>query len=235
MSDTGSSEQEQQYGQYRQQSKQELDQYLTDFERTAQQGSLEDITQWKDLFQQLAQSYNEAAQGDPNNEKHQAWQTAAENLNYAAQTLDSINNLDTSGFADTLRNAQGSMQNASGQRDGEDDEKKASLNEHRQRATETSNRLDQMSSQASDVKRMPRRDVEQMRTDMKDLHQNTQSSSNEHRNADEQAGEHYDTALEHMNNANQWGDSVGGCFDQSDSVVEAMRAAQEALNQVATQ
>ena len=92
-----------------------------------------------------------------------------------------------------------------------------------------------MSSQASDVKRMPRRDVEQMRTDMKDLHQNTQSSSNEHRNADEQAGEHYDTALEHMNNANQWGDSVGGCFDQSDSVVEAMRAAQEALNQVAAQ
>ena len=57
----------------------------------------------------------------------------------------------------------------------------------------------------------------------------------EHRNADEQAGEHYDTALEHMNNANQWGDSVGGCFDQSDSVVEAMRAASEALNQVAAQ
>ena len=38
-----------------------------------------------------------------------------------------------------------------------------------------------------------------------------------------------------MNNANQWGDSLGGCFDQSDAVVEAMRAAQEALNQVAAQ
>jgi len=235
MSDAVSSEQEQQYGQYRQQSKQEFDQYFTDFERTAQQGSLEDITQWKDLFRQLAQSYNEAAQGDPNNENQQAWRAAAENMDYAAQTLDAINGMDTSGFADSVRNAQGSMQNVSGERDGEDDEKKTSLRDHRQRATETSNRLDQMSGQASDVKRMPRRDVEQMRSDMKDMHQNTQSTSNEHRGADEQAGEHYDTALEHMNNANQWGDSLGGCFDQSDAVVEAMRAAQEALNQVAAQ
>jgi hypothetical protein len=235
MSDAVSSEQEQQYGQYRQQSKQDFDQYFTDFERTAQQGSLEEITQWKDLFQQLAQSYNEAAQGDPNNDKQQAWRAAAENMDYAAQTLGTINDMDTSGFADSLRNAQGSMQNVTGERDGEDDEKKASLRDHRQRATETSNRLDQMSGQASDVKRMPRRDVEQMRSDMKDMHQNTQSTSNEHRGADEQAGEHYDTALEHMNNANQWGDSLGGCFDQSDAVVEAMRAAQEALNQVAAQ
>jgi len=235
MSDAVSSEQEQQYGQYRQQSKQDFDQYFTDFERTAQQGSLEEITQWKDLFQQLAQSYNEAAQGDPNNEKQQAWRTAAENMDYAAQTLNSINDMDTSGFADSVRNAQGSMQNVSGERDGEDDEKKTSLRDHRQRATETSNRLDQMSGQASDVKRMPRQDVQQMRTDMQDMHQNTQSTSNEHRGADEQAGEHYDTALEHMNNANQWGDSLGGCFDQSDAVVEAMRAAQEALNQVAAQ
>jgi methyl-accepting chemotaxis protein len=156
-------------------------------------------------------------------------------MDYAAQTLGTINDTDTSGFADSLRNAQGSMQNVSGERDGEDDEKKTSLRDHRQRATETSNRLDQMSGQASDVKRMPRRDVEQMRSDMKDMHQNTQSTSNEHRGADEQAGEHYDTALEHMNNANQWSDSLGGCFDQSDAVVEAMRAAQEALNQVAAQ
>jgi hypothetical protein len=235
MSDTGTAEQEQQYAQYRQQSKQDFDQYFTDFERTAQQGSLEDITQWKDLFQQLAQSYNEAAQGDPNTDKQQAWRSAAENMDYASQTLNNIDGTDTSGLADSLRNAQGSMQNVSGERDGEDDEKKASLRDHRQRATDTSNRLDQMSGQASDVKRLPRRDVEQMRSDMKDLHQNTQSTSNEHRSADEQAGEHYDTALEHMNNANQWGDSLGGCFDQSDAVVEAMRSAQEALNQVAAQ
>ena len=68
---------------------------------------------------------------------------------------------------------------------------------------------------------------------MRDMHQNTQSTSTEHRNADEQAGQHYDTALEHMNNANQWGDSIGGCFDQADGVVEALRAAGEALGQVA--
>jgi len=235
MSDTGTAEYGEQYAQYRQQSKQEFDQYFTDFERTAQQGSLEDITQWKEMLQQLAQSYNEAAQNDPNADKQQAWRTAADNLDYAAQTLTSINDLDTSGFADCLKSAQGSMQNASGERDGEDEEKKAGARDHRQRASETSNKLDQMSGQASDVKRMPRRDVEQMRTDMKDVHQSTQSASSEHRAVDEQAGEHYDTALEHMGNANQWGDSIGGCFDQSDSVVEAMRAAQEALNQVATQ
>jgi hypothetical protein len=235
MSDAGSSEQEQQYAQYRQQSKQDFDQYFSDFERTAQQGSIEDITQWKDLFQQLAQSYNEAAQGDPNNDKQQAWRTAAENMDYAAQTLTAINDMDTSGFADSVRNAQGSMQNVSGERDGEDEEKKTSLRDHRQRATETSNQLEQLSSKASDVKRMPRQDVEQMRNDMRDMHQNTQSTGSEHRNADEQAGEHYDTALEHMNTANQWGDSLGGCFDQSDSVVEAMRAASEALGQVAAQ
>jgi hypothetical protein len=235
MSDTGTPEYEEQYAQYRQQSKQEFDQYFSDFERTAQQGSLEDITQWKDLFQQLAQSYNEAAQSDPNTDKQQSWRTAAENMDFATQTLDVINNMDTSGFADSVRNAQGSMQNLSGERDGEDEEKKTSLRDHRQRATETSNQLEQLSSKAGDVKRMSRQDVEQMRSEMRDMHQNTQSTSNDHRNADEQAGEHYDTALEHMNTANQWGDSLGGCFDQSDSVVEAMRAASEALGQVANQ
>jgi hypothetical protein len=235
MSDTGTPEFEAQYAQYRQQTKQEFDQYFSDFERTAQQGSLEEITQWKDHFQQLAQSYNEAAQTDPNTEKQQSWRTAAENMEYAAQTLNNINDLDPSGLADSVRNAQGSMQNVSGERDGEDEEKKTSLRDHRQRATETSNQLEQLSSKASDVKRMPRQDVEQMRTDIRDMHQNTQAVGSEHRNADDQAGEHYDTALEHMNTANQWGDSVGGCFDQSDSVVEAMRAASEALGQVATQ
>ena len=232
MSEAQSPEYEEQYAQYRQQSKQDFDQYFTEFERVVQQGSLEEITQYKELFQQLAQGYTEAAGSDPNTEKQQAWRTAAENAQYAAETLGSIADMDTSGFADSLRNAQGSMQNAAGDQDGEDEEKKASMRDHRQRASETSNKLDQMSSQASDVKRMPRRDVEQMRGDMQDMHQNTQSTSSEHRNADEQAGQHYDTALEHMSTASQWGDSVGGCFDQSDSVVEAMRAAAEALGQV---
>ena len=61
--------------------------------------SCEEITRWKDLFRQLAQSYNEAAQDDPNNEKQHAWRAAAENMDYAAQTLDAINGMDTSGFA----------------------------------------------------------------------------------------------------------------------------------------
>ena len=235
MSDTGTAEHEAQYAQYRQQSKQEFDQYFSDFERTAQQGSLEEITQWKDHFQQLAQSYNEAAQNDPNTEKHQAWQSAAENVDYAAQTLGAINDMDTSGFADSLRNAHGSMQNVTGEPDGEDDEKKASLRDHRQRASETSNQLDQLSTKAGDVKRVPRQDVEQMRTDMRDMHQNTHSTSAEHRGADEQSGEHYDTALGHMDTANQWGDSVGGCFEQADRAVEALKATSEALNQVAAQ
>ena len=73
-----------------------------------------------------------------------------------------------------------------------------------------------------------------MRTDMRDMHQNTQSTAGEHRNADEQAGEHYDTALDHMNNASQWGVSIGGCFEQSVGVVEALRHAGEALAQVAS-
>lgn len=228
-------EQEEQYAQYRQQSKQEFDQYFSDFERTVQQGSLEDITQWKDLFGQLAKSYGEAAQSDPKTEKHASWQTAAENMDYASQTLIAIADMDTSGFGDSLRNAQGSMQNLTGERDGEDDEKKTSLRDHRTRASDTSTELEQMSNQASDVKRMPRQDVEKMRGDMRDMHQNTQSNSGDHRNADEQSGEHYDTALDHMNTANQWGDSVGGCFDQSDSVVESMRTTSEALGQVAAQ
>ena len=234
MSDTGTAEHEEQYAQYRQQSKQEFDQYFSDFERTAQQGSLEEIAQWKDHFQQLAQTYNEAAQNDPNNDKQRAWQSAAENVDYAAQTLGAINDMDTSGFGDSLRNAHGSMQNVSGERDGEDDEKKTSLRDHRQRATETSNQLDQLSSKASDAKRLSRQEVQQMRTDIQDVHQNTHSTSNDHRGADEQAGEHYDTALEHMNTANQWGESLGGCFDQADRAVEALKGASEALNQLAS-
>ena len=234
MSDTGSPEYEEQYAQYRQQSKQEFDQYFGDFERTAQQGSLEDITGWKDTFKQLAQGYGEAAQSDPKDDKRQSWQTAADNTDYAAQTLGAIADMDTSGFADSLRNAQGSMRNVTGERDGEDDQKKESLRDHRSRATETSNQLDQMTNQAGDIKRAPRQDVERMRTDMRDLHQNTQSTGSEHRNADDQAGEHYDTALDHMNSANQWGDSIGGCFEQADGVVEALRRTGEALAQVAS-
>ena len=186
------------------------------------------------IFQQLAQSYNEAAQSDPNNDKQQAWQAAAENIDYAAQTLGAINDMDTSGFADSLRNAHGSMQNVTGERDGEDDEKKeparpSSSVQPRPRTSSTRCRAKRATSSACRAQ-----EVEQMRTDMQDMHQNTQSTSNEHRNADEQAGEHYDTALEHMNNANQWGDSLGGCFDQADGVVEALRHAGEALAEVAS-
>jgi hypothetical protein len=233
MTDTASPEYEEQYAQYRQQSKQEFDQHFSDFERTAQQGSLEDIAQWKDLFKQLAQGYGEAAQSDPKDEKRQSWQAAADNTDYAAQTLGAINDMDTSGFADSLRNANGSMQNVTAERDGEDHEKKESLRDHRARASDTSNHLDQMTNQASDIKRASRQDVERMRSDMRDMHQNTQSTGSEHRNADEQAGEHYDTALDHMNTANQWGDSIGGCFEQADGVVEALRTTGEALAQVA--
>ena len=234
MSDTGTAEFEEQYAQYRQQSKQEFDQYFSDFERTAQQGSLEDITGWKDIFKQLAQGYGEAAQSDPKDDKRQSWQAAAENTDYAAQTLGTIADMDTSGFADSLRNAQGSMQNVTGERDGEDDQKKESMRDHRSRASETSNLLDHMTNQAGDIKRASRHDVERMRTDMRDMNQNTQSTGSEHRNADEQAGEHYDTALDHLNNANQWGDSIGGCFEQADGVVEALRRTGEALAQVAS-
>jgi len=233
MSDTASPEYEEQYAQYRQQSKQEFDQYFNDFERTVQQGSLEDITQWKDLFQQLGQGYGEAAQADPKEEKRQGWQTAADNTNFAAQTLSAINDVDHSGFADALRSAQESIGNVSNENDGESDEQKSTLRDHRARASETSNQLDQMKNQAGDIKRVQRQDVERMRNDMRDMHQNTQSTSTEHRNADEQAGQHYDTAIQHMDNANQWGDQVGGCFDQSDASVEALKAAGDALGQVA--
>ena len=234
MSDTGTAEHEEQYAQYRQQSKQDFDQYFSDFERTAQQGSLEEITGWKDLFKQLAQGYGEAAQSDPKDDKRQSWQAAADNTDQAAQTLGAIDNMDTSGFADSLRNAQGSMQNVTGERDGENDQQKESLRDHRARASETSNQLDQMTSKAGDIKRTSRQDVERMRTDMRDMHQNTQSTGSEHRNADEHAGEHYDTALDHLNNANQWGDSIGGCFEQADGAVEALRRTSEALAQVAS-
>src|SRR4029450_8891689 len=109
MSDTGTTaEFEAQYAQYRQQSKQEFDQYFSDFERTAHQGSIEEIVQWKDLFHQLAQGYGDAAQTDPTNDKRQGWQTAADNTGYAATTLNTINERDASGFAHSLRNAQGS-------------------------------------------------------------------------------------------------------------------------------
>src|SRR5436190_24136442 len=124
MSDTASPEYEEQDAQYRLQSKQEFDQYFNDFERTVQQGSLEDITQWKDLFQQLAQGYGEAAQADPKEEKRQSWQTAAENTNVAAQTLSAINDVDHSGFAESLRSAQESIGNISYEPDGESDEQK---------------------------------------------------------------------------------------------------------------
>jgi hypothetical protein len=40
------------------------------------------------------------------------------------------------------------------------------------------------------------------------------------------------TALEHMSSANQWAESLGGQFDQTDSVVEALKAASEALSQM---
>jgi len=233
MSDTGNAEMEQQYAQYRQQSKQDFDQYMNDFERAVQQGSIEDITQWKQLFQQLAQSYDEAANGDPDENKRQSWKTAADNLRWAFETLDGIDNMDMSGFGDSIRNAQGSMQNVTGERDDEDEEKKTSLRDHRQRATETNQRLDQLSNKASDVKKMPRQDVNQMRDEIKDVHQTTQSTSSDHRNADEQAGQHYDTALEHMNTANQYGDSLGGCFDTSDEVLRATQTTSEALGQLA--
>ncbi len=233
MSDTASPELEEQYAQYRQQSKQEFDQYFNDFERTVQQGSLEDITQWKDLFQQLAQGYGEAAQADPKEEKRQSWQTAAENTNFAAQTLSAINDVDHSGLAESLRSAQESIGNVSNEQDGESEEQKSTLRDHRAKASETHGQLDQMKNQASDIKRVNRQDVERMRNDMRDMHQNTQSVGSEHRNADEQAGQHYDTAVQHMDNANQWGDQVGGCFDQSDASVEALKAAGDALGQVA--
>lgn len=233
MSDTGSPEYEEQYAQYRQQSKQEFDQYFSDFERTVEQGSLEDITQWKDLFKQLAQGYAEAAQSDPKDDKRQSWQTAAESTDFAAETLTAINNLDTAGFSDALRNAQESIGNVSNERDGESEEQKSSLRDHRAKASETHNQLGQMTNQASDIKRVQRQDVERMRSDMRDMHQNTQSVGSEHRNTDEQAGEHYDTAVQHMDSANQWGDSVGGCFDQSDTAVAYLRGAGEALGQVA--
>lgn len=233
MSDTGSPEYEEQYAQYRQQSKQEFDQYFSDFERTVEQGSLEDITQWKDLFQQLAQGYSQAAQADPKDDKRQSWQTAADSTDFAAQTLGAINDLDTAGFADALRSAQESIGNVSNERDGESEEQKSNLRDHRAKASETHNQLGQMTNQASDIKRVQRHDVERMRNDMRDMHQNTQSVGSEHRNTDEQAGEHYDTAVQHMDNANQWGDSVGGCFDQSDTAVAYLRGAGEALGQVA--
>ena len=233
MSDTGSPEYEEQYSQYRQQSKQEFDQYFNDFERTVQQGSLEDITQWKDTFTQLARGYAEAAQSDPKEDKRQSWQTAAESTDFAAQTLTAINDIDTAGFADALRGAQEGIRNVSNEQDGENEEKKTSLRDHRAQATETSNQLEQMTNQAGDIKRVQRHDVERMRNDMRDMHQNTQSRSSDHRNADEQAGAHYDTALQHMDNANRWGDSVGGCFEQSDTAVAYLRGAGEALGQVA--
>jgi hypothetical protein len=233
MSDTGSPEYEEQYAQYRQQSKQEFDQYFNDFERTVQQGSLEDITQWKDLFQQLGQGYGEAAQADPKEDKRQSWQTAADNTLFAAQTLSAINDIDHSGLSDALNSAQESIRNVSNEQDGESEEQKTTLRDHRAKASETHSQLDQMKNQASDIKRVNRQDVERMRNDMRDMHQNTQSVGSEHRNADEQAGQHYDTAVQHMDNANQWGDQVGGCFEQSDGAVDALRAAGEALGQVA--
>src|SRR5262249_8593696 len=152
-----------QYAQYRQQSKQEFDQYFSDFERTVEQGSLEDITQWKDTFTQLAQGYGEAAQSDPKEDKRQSWQTAAESTDYAAQLLTAINDMDTAGFSDALRGAQDSIRNASNEQDGEDEEKKTNLRDHRARANETSTQLEQMSNQAGDIKRVQRHDVERMR------------------------------------------------------------------------
>jgi hypothetical protein len=233
MSDTSNAEYEQQYAEYRQQTKQDLDRYMSDFEQVAQQGSLDEIAQWKDHFEQLAQGYYEAASTDPNPDMQAMWNTAAENIQWAAQTLSGIADVDPSGFADTLRNAQGSMQNLSSERDDEDEEKKSSLRDHRQKANETMTRLEQMSSSASDIKRMSRNDVMQLRNDMYDLHQNTSSTSSDHRNADEQAGQDYDSALEYMSSANQWGDALGEQFDQTDSVVDALRAASEALGQMA--
>src|SRR5262245_58692055 len=189
MSDTGATGgYEQQDAQDRQQSKQELDQSASDFERTSQEGSLEEIIQWKEHFQQLAQMYAEAAQSDPNEQNRQAWMTAAENMDYAAQTLTAIDGVDTSGLTDSLNNANGSMQNVTGERDDEDDERKATLRDHRQRATETTGKLDQLSNQASNPKGLRRREAEQMRNDIRELHQNTQWNASEHRNADEQAG-----------------------------------------------
>jgi len=232
MSDTNNAEYEQQYAEYRQQTKQDLDRYVSDFEQVAQQGSLDEIAQWKDHFDQLAQGYYEAASTDPDPDKQAIWNAAAENIQWAAQTLTALADTDTSGFADTLRNAQGSMQNLSAENDDEDDEKKASLRDHRQRAGETTSRLEQMSNSASDVRRLTRAELTQLRNDMQEMFQNASYTSSDHRNADEQAGQHYDTALEHMSSANQWAESLGGQFDQTDSVVEALKAASEALSQM---
>lgn len=232
MSDTSNAEYEQQYAEYRQQTKQDLDRYLSDFEQVAQQGSLDDIAQWKDHFEQLAQGYFEAAGLDPDPDKQAMWQTAGEQVQWAAQAVAQIADVDTAGLADTLRNAHGSMQNLSSENDDEDEEKKASLRDHRQRASETTSRLEQMSSTASDARRLTRSELTQLRNDMQEMFQNASYTSSDHRSADEQAGQHYDTALEHMTSANQWGESLGQQFDQTDNVVEALRAASEALGQM---
>jgi hypothetical protein len=58
------------------------------------------------------------------------------------------------------------MQNLSAENDDEDDEKKASLRDHRQRASETTSRLEQMSNSASDVRRLTRGELTQLRSDM---------------------------------------------------------------------